>query len=66
MTNRTGKTQHVAARLPHGLLQRLDAYAARVGETIPGTTFTRADAIRVLLTKALDAEEASAATLRGR
>jgi hypothetical protein len=51
------KTIQVAFRLPENLLERIDAYARRLSEAAPGLTITRADAARMLMTKALDAEE---------
>jgi predicted DNA-binding protein len=48
----------VAFRLPPDLVQRLDAYAERMGSAFPGLAFNRADAVRTLLTRALDEEDA--------
>jgi len=48
------ETKQAAFRLPVSLLARLDAYAEQMGVEQPGMTFTRADALRVLLTRALD------------
>lgn len=50
-------TEQVAFRLPKGLIKRLDAYAAHLEKEQSGMTFTRTDVVRVLLTRALDAEE---------
>lgn len=55
-----------ATRLPHDLLERIDRYVERKNAETPGLAFTRADAIRVLLTKALDDEETTAAKSRRR
>lgn len=52
----TEPTQQVAFRLPAPLVARLDAHAAKMSAEQPGMTFTRADAVRTLLTRALDAE----------
>lgn len=49
-------TRQVAFRLPTELVDALDRYAAKMSETQPGLTFTRADAVRVLLTRALSGE----------
>jgi len=48
------QTQQVAFRLSASLVERLDAYVEQLGEEQPGMSFTRADAVRVLLTRALD------------
>jgi hypothetical protein len=45
----------VAFRLPQDLLDRLDRYAADMGTTVmPGLDFSRTDAVRQILTRALD------------
>jgi predicted transcriptional regulator len=45
-------------RLPPALLRRLDHYAVRLRREHPGARFTRSDAIRLLLERALaDVEE---------
>lgn len=49
------ETKQTAFRLPVSLLARLDAYAEQMATEHPGMTFSRADALRVLLTLALDA-----------
>jgi hypothetical protein len=49
-------TKQVAFRLPESLVKRIDGYAAALSRAQPGIEFTRADAVRVLLTRALDAE----------
>ena len=65
-------TQQTAFRLPLSLLERVDAYAARLARETPGLNPARADAVRSLLTQALDAVEgrgegrASVRTLRSR
>jgi len=43
-----------AFRLPDDLIGRVDAYAKRLEAEQPGITVTRADAVRALLTRALD------------
>lgn len=45
-------------RLPAALVRRLDRHAARLRQEQPGLRVTRADALRLLLTEALDREEA--------
>jgi hypothetical protein len=59
-------TQQVAFRLPVSLLERLDAYADRMRDAQPGLTVTRADVVRVLLARALDADEAAAKPKRAK
>lgn len=44
-------------RLPADLIERVDAYAERVRSELPGARFKRAEAVRVLLTRALDQAE---------
>lgn len=51
-------TQQTAFRLPTSLLERLDQYAVRLRGEQPGITITRADVVRLLLTRALDEAEA--------
>lgn len=43
----------VAFRWDSELVDRIDAYAEHVREQMPGLTFTRTEAVRVLLEKAL-------------
>ena len=45
-------------RLPADLVKRLDKHAERMQAEQPGLQATRADALRVLLTEALDRAEA--------
>jgi len=45
-------------RLPVDLIKRLDKHAERMQAEQPGLQVTRADALRVLLTDALDRAEA--------
>lgn len=51
------KTVSVSVRLPVDLLERLDAHHARLAAALPGLGISRADTVRVLLTKALDEAE---------
>ena len=51
------EVQLVAFRMKGELLERLDAHALRMTEASPGMTFTRSDAVRVLLTLGLDQAE---------
>ncbi len=50
-------TTQVAFRFSNRLLARVDRHAKRLGRQQPGITFTRADAVRDLLTRALDLVE---------
>ena len=50
-------TRQVAFRLPVELVERLDAFAEQMKAESPGLRVTRADAARLLLTRALDASE---------
>ena len=44
-------------RLPTSLVERLDAHALRLRQNMPGVPFSRADAVRVLLSSGLDDAE---------
>jgi hypothetical protein len=48
------ETVQLAFRLPGSLLARVDAYAKRLNAATPGLDVTRTDAVRALLTQALD------------
>jgi hypothetical protein len=62
-----GETMQVAFRLPAKLVARLDQHVERMRRLSPGVAFTRADAVRSLLTVALTtAEEAEAVAKRKR
>ena len=50
---RTNDSQLVV-RLPGSLVERVDDFAARMRSELPGVRFARAEAVRVLLTRALD------------
>jgi hypothetical protein len=50
-------TLQVAFRLPEQLVARVDRHAKRLGKKQRGVTFTRTDAIRDLLARALDIVE---------
>jgi hypothetical protein len=59
-------TTQVAFRLPDSLLARLDRHVERMSKEHPGLDFSRADAVRSLLTRALDQIEGpSTPTKRG-
>ncbi len=47
-------TTQLAFRLPDSLIQRLDRHVERMAKELPGLEFTRVDAVRSLLTRALD------------
>ena len=53
-------TAAVAFRLAADLIERVDAHARRMEAAQPGLAFSRSDAVRVLLNKALDLEESKA------
>ena len=59
-TKTKGNTPMVAVRLTEEMQERLAAMAQRMSEAQPGMTFTRSDAMRVLLVRGLDAEEKKA------
>lgn len=50
-------TTQVAFRLPDSLITRLDRHTERMTKENPGLEFSRADAVRSLLTRALDQVE---------
>lgn len=50
-------TTQLAFRLPDSLVARVDAYAKRLNAATPGLDVTRTDAVRALLTQALDRVE---------
>jgi hypothetical protein len=54
-------TTQVAFRLPNSLIARLDRHVERMSKEHPGLDFSRADAVRSLLTRALDEIEGSSA-----
>ena len=54
----TPESIQTGLRLSTALLQRIDAYAARLSAELPGLKVNRSDAARILLTRALDAVEA--------
>ena len=51
------RSTQVAVRLANRLLSRVDRHAKRLDKQHPGVEFTRADAVRDLLTRALDTVE---------
>jgi len=51
------ETQQAAFRLPIDLIKHLDRHVKRFQEASPGLNVTRADAVRMLLTKGLDEAE---------
>lgn len=54
-------TQQTAFRLPVSLLGRLDHHVEHLRAEQPGMNITRADVVRLLLTRALDELEAAEA-----
>jgi hypothetical protein len=53
-------TTQVAFRFPDGLVARIDRHVERMKVATPGIDFSRADAVRSLLTRVLDEVEADA------
>lgn len=51
------ETQQTAFRLPRSMLERLDHYVTKLRKKQRGVRVTRADAVRVLLSRALDDAE---------
>lgn len=50
-------TKQTAFRLPADLIRRLDRLAERFARERPGLAVTRADVVRILLTRAVEEEE---------
>lgn len=57
-TKKRAAMEVIPFRLPSALVERLDRHAERLRRRHPGLEATRADALRLLLTEALDREEA--------
>ena len=57
-------TKQVTFRLDEDLLGRVDAYADQMTRNTPGVQFSRVDAVRFLLTHALDKLEKGPARKR--
>lgn len=51
---RSRNDSQLVVRLPGTLVGRIDQYAARMRRELPGVRFARAEAVRVLLTRALE------------
>jgi hypothetical protein len=49
-----GNDRQIVVRLPAALVRRVDRFAEQLRAEIPGTRFARSEAVRVLLTRALD------------
>jgi hypothetical protein len=49
-----GNDSQLVVRLPASLVARVDDFAEQMRSELPGTRFARAEAVRVLLTRALD------------
>jgi hypothetical protein len=49
--------EQIVTRVPHALMERIDAYVERVRATQPGLRLSRSDGVRMLLSLALDADE---------
>lgn len=52
--SRGNNDSQLVVRLPGSLVGRVDAFAEHMREELPGVRFARAEAVRVLLTRALD------------
>jgi len=55
-----GNDSQLVVRLPAALVARVDQFAERMRAELPGMRFARAEAVRVLLTRALDHSPAKA------
>ncbi|MHB8419123.1 MAG: hypothetical protein ACYDCL_13685 [Myxococcales bacterium] len=62
----TTNEKQVSFRLPADLVERIDAHAERLTEQSPGMTFTRADVVRMLLTRGMAEAEAGGKQKRGK
>ncbi len=58
--------KQVSLRLPADLVDRIDAHAARLTEQSPGMAFSRADVVRMLLTRGMAEAEAGGKQKRGK
>jgi hypothetical protein len=56
----TGNDSQLVVRLPAALVERVDQFAEHMRAELPGTRFARAEAVRVLLTRALNQAHAKA------
>jgi len=52
------RAAQVAFRLPAAILAKLDEHVARLRRLVPGVRLTRADAVRALLERGIEAVEA--------
>jgi hypothetical protein len=55
-----GNDSQLVVRLPAALVKRVDQFAESMRAELPGTRFARAEAVRVLLTRALNQGHAKA------
>lgn len=55
---RSTNDSQLVVRLPGSLVERVDDFAERMRSELPGARFARAEAVRVLLTRALDGVKA--------
>ena len=51
---RSTNDSQLVVRLPGSLVERVDAFAEHMRSELPGVRFARAEAVRVLLTRALN------------
>lgn len=54
MTRTGAGGMNTALRIPVPLLIRIDAFACELQTAVPGSAVTRSEAIRILVTRALD------------
>jgi hypothetical protein len=54
----------VFTRLPKEIIERLDAHVERMQRAEPGLEFSRADAVKTLVVRGLDAVEATESQAR--
>jgi hypothetical protein len=52
--SRGANDSQLVVRLPASLVDRVDGFAEHMRSELPGVRFARAEAVRVLLTRALD------------
>lgn len=57
-----GNNRQIVVRLPAALVGRVDRFAEQLRAELPGTRFARSEAVRVLLTRALDHASATRGT----
>jgi len=66
MSKSLERGEQLAFRFPKVLIERIDRYATRLSNEHPGLEFSRSDAVRTLLTRALDEVEGTKKPRGGR